>query len=208
MRSRVRAAAGSGISQTSENPCAFRPAAELKRARSFSIATIIVSSTIASSPRCASREATISSVTVSGVVDIASAYPSTSRSTRREDVGLAPPHHLADLLQVHALAVRQVVAEVQAPRAADGRGGGRLREHREVPVEGVELRDLLLEREHRLHDLAVVPQDVGVVGHLPHERRAYAVQGAAVETGDGGLRDAERAGHGVLPEVRSSGCRS
>ena len=72
---------GSGTSQTSENPCDRRPAAELNRARSFSIAIIIVSSTIAASPRCASRDATISSVTVSGVVDIASAYPSTSRST-------------------------------------------------------------------------------------------------------------------------------
>ena len=70
-----------GTSQTSENPCACRPAAELNRARSFSIAIIIVSSTTASSPRCSMSEATISSVTVSGVVYIASAYASTSRST-------------------------------------------------------------------------------------------------------------------------------
>ena len=113
---------------------------------------------------------------------------------RGEDVGVAPPHHLADLLEVHALAVRQVVAEVQAPRAADRGGGRRLREHRQVSVEGVELRDLLLEREHRLHDLLVVPQDVGVVGHLPPRAAGVRRQGAAVETGDGGLRDAERAG--------------
>ena len=122
----------------------------------------------------------------------------------REHLGLAPAHDLADLLQVQALAVREVVAEVQAPRAADGRGGRRLREHVEVAVERVELGDLLLVLERRLHDLLVVPQDVGVVGDLAPGAAGVRREDAAVETGDGGLGDAERAGcrHAIQTPAR------
>ena len=70
-----------GSSHTSEYPWLSSPAAELKRERMFSSATIWVSSTTAGAPSCSIRWAVISSVTVSGVVLIASAYSRTSRSS-------------------------------------------------------------------------------------------------------------------------------
>src|SRR5690606_38278761 len=69
-----------GSAHRSEKPWLVRPSALLKRDRSFSIATIIVSSTTAGTPSTLLSRATISSVTVGGVAVIASAYSITSFS--------------------------------------------------------------------------------------------------------------------------------
>ena len=68
-------------SQRSLKPWLVRPRALLKRDRSFSTATIMVSSTNAALPICARRASAISSVTSGGVTVIASAYSMTCRSS-------------------------------------------------------------------------------------------------------------------------------
>jgi len=73
---------GSGFrSQAAEKPWDVTPSAMLERAYMFASATYAVSSTSAGAPSRSSSRADNSSVTVSGVCDIASAYSMTSRSS-------------------------------------------------------------------------------------------------------------------------------
>ena len=62
-----------GISQRSLNPWLVSPRALLNRDRTFSTATIMVSSTSCASSSCRRSAATISSVTAGGVAVTASA---------------------------------------------------------------------------------------------------------------------------------------
>src|SRR5258708_23436627 len=71
----------SGISQASEKPCDVIPSAVLLLVDMLAKAMHTVSSTIAAGPSRSSRLADSSSVTVGGVLVMASAYSSTFRSS-------------------------------------------------------------------------------------------------------------------------------
>src|SRR5690606_3711239 len=70
----------SGSAQTFEKPCDSTPIATLARVVRFASPIHVVSSTIAAGPSASSRRADSASVTVGGVLVMASAYSSTSRS--------------------------------------------------------------------------------------------------------------------------------
>lgn len=71
----------SGISHAAEKPCDSIPCAVLALVAMLAKAMNVVSSTIAAGPSRSSRPAYSSSVTVGGVLVMASAYSSTSRSS-------------------------------------------------------------------------------------------------------------------------------
>src|SRR3977135_4238186 len=73
--------AASGISHAAEKPCDVIPSAVLLLVDMLAKAMHTVSSTIAAGPSRSSSRADSSSVTVGGVFVMASAYPSTSRSS-------------------------------------------------------------------------------------------------------------------------------
>src|SRR5580704_8673296 len=76
------ARAASGISHAAEKPCDLIPCAVLALVAMLEKAMKAVSSTSAAGPSRSSRPADSSSVTVGGVFVMASAYSSTSRSSR------------------------------------------------------------------------------------------------------------------------------
>src|SRR6476660_8332448 len=96
----------------------------------------VVSSTTPALPSCPSRLSTISSVTVGGVWLIASAYAMTSRSSGVKTSDSRPR-------DVEAVVLGHEVVEVEAPRAADERRHGHVREGLEALVARVPLLQLL-----------------------------------------------------------------
>ena len=114
---------------------------------------------------------------------------------RREDVGLAPPRHLARLGQVEPLVVGLEVAEVQAEAAADQAGHRHVGERLQVLVALVPLLRLATDGEAEVQHLAVVPRHLDRLGHVAEHLAGHPLDHRAVDAGQLGLRDPGVAGH-------------